>query len=174
MYVNKGPQENGGWGWEPMNDGKAIASGVGAVGVDVRWGRMEKNGRYSYLALSPNSGALRAWLNGCDDLSPATGGENSGGSGNSGSGSGSGGNSGAGGSSTTNGYLQGGLPNPHFRQPWTSYLRHTSHRLFDPLCHHHPERTCHCQRSHHSSNRWCLDSCSSFSSCRSTLHRLER
>lgn len=36
-----------------------LASGIGAVGADVIWGRMEKSGRYSYIGVSPNSGALR-------------------------------------------------------------------------------------------------------------------
>lgn len=71
-----------------MNNAKPIASGVGAVGADVRWGRMEKTGRYSYLALSPNTGALRAWLNGCNALSPQVGG--SGGSDGTGTGNGQG------------------------------------------------------------------------------------
>ena len=71
-----------------MNNAKPIATGVGVVGADVRWGRMEKNHRYSYLAVSPNTGALRAWLNGCNELSPQTGG--------SGSGSGSSGGTGTG------------------------------------------------------------------------------
>lgn len=111
-YANHGPQSGGGWGWTPMNDAKPLASGVGAVGRDVRFGRMEKNGRYSYLALSPNTGALRAWLNGCSELSAETGGSGggSGGSGGSGSGSGngSGGNPGNFGGSGNQGNGSGG------------------------------------------------------------------
>ncbi|KAL8635487.1 MAG: hypothetical protein Q9228_007023, partial [Teloschistes exilis] len=62
VYVNKGPDPNspGFWAWIPMNYAKPIASGVGAIGADIRWGRIEKTNRYSYLALSPNNGALRA------------------------------------------------------------------------------------------------------------------
>ncbi|KAL9586437.1 MAG: hypothetical protein Q9212_000901 [Teloschistes hypoglaucus] len=85
-----------------MNDAKPIAAGVGAVGADVLWGRMEKTNRYSYLALAPNSGTLRAWKNGCDELSPPTnppgnpGGSGGSGSGTTGSGTGSGSGSGSG------------------------------------------------------------------------------
>lgn len=46
-------------GWAPMNNGNPIADGIGVVGADVVWGRMEKTGRYSYLGIAPNSGALR-------------------------------------------------------------------------------------------------------------------
>ncbi|KAL8959474.1 MAG: hypothetical protein Q9193_003670 [Seirophora villosa] len=106
VYINHGPQPDGGWGWVPQNDAKPVASGVGSVGRDVRWGRMEKNGRYSYLALTPNSGALRAWLNGCDNLSPATGGSSGGSSGSS-SPSGSGSSSSGSGSTSS-----GGAGNP--------------------------------------------------------------
>ncbi|KAL8879760.1 MAG: hypothetical protein Q9198_002693, partial [Flavoplaca austrocitrina] len=88
VYANHGPQPGGKWLWIPMNNAKPIATGVGVVGADVRWGRMEKNHRYSYLAVSPDTGALRAWLNGCNELSPQTGG--------SGSGSGSSGGTGTG------------------------------------------------------------------------------
>ncbi|KAL9626829.1 MAG: hypothetical protein Q9204_007009, partial [Flavoplaca sp. TL-2023a] len=93
VYVNHGPQPGGKWLWIPMNNAKPIATGVGAVGADVRWGRMEKSHRYSNLAVSPNTGALRAWLNGCNELSPQTGG--------SGSGSGSSGGTGTGNSQHT-------------------------------------------------------------------------
>lgn len=54
-----GPQPNGGWGWIPIDDGKPIASGIGSVGADVLWGRLEKSKRYSYLGVAPNTGALR-------------------------------------------------------------------------------------------------------------------
>ncbi|KAL8728048.1 MAG: hypothetical protein Q9166_005648 [cf. Caloplaca sp. 2 TL-2023] len=108
VYRNLGPKPNG-WAWAPMNNGAPIASGVGTVGRDIRWGRMEKNGRHSYLALSPNSGALRAWLNGCEKLSPATGGSPRGSSSSSsstrtatGTGTGSGTRSGSGSSSSGN------------------------------------------------------------------------
>ncbi|KAL8637044.1 MAG: hypothetical protein Q9228_005642, partial [Teloschistes exilis] len=114
VYINKGPDPNspGFWAWIPMNDAKPIASGVGAVGADVRWGRIEKTKRYSYLALSPNTGALRAWKNGCSELSPAPSApENSGGSSGSGSGNGSGNGSGSGGSSGCQ-MLGGGLKFP--------------------------------------------------------------
>lgn len=116
VYKNLGPKPDG-WGWAPMNDGHSIASGVGAVGRDVRWGRMEKTGRNSYLTVSPNSGALRAWLNGCDNLSPATSNSTGGGPSSTGSSSGSGTDSGTGsrtgpGNSNAGQYLQGGLPIP--------------------------------------------------------------
>lgn len=104
-YANHGPQPNGGWLWIPINNAKPIASGTGAVGRDVRFGRMEKTGRHSYLTLSPNTGALRAWLNGCNELSPATGGSGgSGSSGGTGTGSGQGtGTSNPGGSGSNSG-----------------------------------------------------------------------
>ncbi|KAL8929645.1 MAG: hypothetical protein Q9172_000324 [Xanthocarpia lactea] len=66
-----GPQPNGGWGWVPMNDAKPIATGIGSVGRDVLWGRMEKTNRYSYLGIAPNSGALRSYLNSCNEFSPS-------------------------------------------------------------------------------------------------------
>ncbi|KAL9019778.1 MAG: hypothetical protein Q9185_002922 [Variospora sp. 1 TL-2023] len=87
VYRNLGPKP-GGWGWAPMNDGKNIADGIGAAGADVLWGRLEKTNRYSYIGVSPNSGALRAYKNGCTKFSPATDSSDSGqGSSTSGSGS---------------------------------------------------------------------------------------
>lgn len=58
-FRNLGPKP-GGWGWTAMNDGKKIADGIGAAGADVLWGRLEKTNRYSYVGVSPNSGALRS------------------------------------------------------------------------------------------------------------------
>ncbi|KAL8942644.1 MAG: hypothetical protein Q9216_001557 [Gyalolechia sp. 2 TL-2023] len=100
VYKNFGPKSDG-WGWAPMNDGKPIATGIGSVGADVIWGRLEKTNRYSYVGVSPNTGALRAYLNGCNHLSPTTGSSGSGGSG--GSSTGSGGSSGSGSSSSDSG-----------------------------------------------------------------------
>ncbi|KAL9059935.1 MAG: hypothetical protein Q9206_001254 [Seirophora lacunosa] len=101
-FRNLGPKP-GGWGWTAMNDGKKIADGIGAAGADVLWGRLEKTNRYSYVGVSPNSGALRAYKNGCTKLSPATDssgpGQGSPGSGDSGSGSNSGSSGGSGGPS---------------------------------------------------------------------------
>ncbi|KAL8974023.1 MAG: hypothetical protein Q9197_001743 [Variospora fuerteventurae] len=58
------------------------------AGADVLWGRLEKTNRYSYIGVSPNSGALRAYKNGCTKFSPATDSSDSGqGSSTSGSGS---------------------------------------------------------------------------------------
>ncbi|KAL8999850.1 MAG: hypothetical protein Q9169_001391 [Polycauliona sp. 2 TL-2023] len=74
VYANHGPQPDGKWTWVPMNAAKPIASGTGVAGADVRFGRMEKTGRHSYLTLSPNTGALRAWLNGCHESKPQSGG----------------------------------------------------------------------------------------------------
>ncbi|KAL9600416.1 MAG: hypothetical protein Q9219_003169 [cf. Caloplaca sp. 3 TL-2023] len=127
VYRNLGPQPEGHWGWFGWNDGKPIgkclavlflvafqmlmllaASGIGSVGADVIFGRMEKTARYSYLGVAPNSGALRAYLNGCNQNAPSadpgsgpgtgSGGSAGGGTGtgSGGSGSGSGGNSGTG------------------------------------------------------------------------------
>ncbi|KAL8758639.1 MAG: hypothetical protein Q9199_001317, partial [Rusavskia elegans] len=58
VYRNLGSKPNGGWGWVPMNDAKPIATGIGSVGRDVLWGRLEKTNRYSYVGIAPNSGAL--------------------------------------------------------------------------------------------------------------------
>lgn len=58
VYKNLGSKSDG-WGWDPMNGGKLIASGIGSVGADVLWGRLEKTNRYSYVGVSPNTGALR-------------------------------------------------------------------------------------------------------------------
>jgi hypothetical protein len=51
--------------------GDEIASGVGTSGSTVRWAKLQHTGRASYLAVSPTTGAVSAWLNGCDNLGPA-------------------------------------------------------------------------------------------------------
>ena len=58
VYRNLGPKPDG-WRWDPMNKGDPVAYGIGSVGADVIWGRLEKTNRYSYVGVSPNTGALK-------------------------------------------------------------------------------------------------------------------
>ncbi|KAL8773359.1 MAG: hypothetical protein Q9209_001753 [Squamulea sp. 1 TL-2023] len=101
VYRNTGPQPNGGWGWVPMNEGKPIATGIGSVGRDVLWGRLEKTNR--------------AYLNGCNEFTPPV--DSSGGPAGSGQGGsisgGTGTTSGSGsGSENPNTGSSGGSDNP--------------------------------------------------------------
>ncbi|KAL8671929.1 MAG: hypothetical protein Q9168_003585 [Polycauliona sp. 1 TL-2023] len=102
VYRNLGPKPNGGWGWSPMNDGKPITTGIGSVGRDVLWGRLEKTNRYSYVGIAPNTGALRVYLNGCNEFTPAI--NSSGGPGSPGQG----GNTGAAGGAASGSGAPGG------------------------------------------------------------------
>lgn len=43
-----------------------IAGGVGTSGACVRWGTMYQLTGASYIAVNPNTGAISAWLSGCD------------------------------------------------------------------------------------------------------------
>lgn len=45
-----------------------IAGGVGTSGACVRWAVLQDTGRASYVAVDPGTGAIAAWLNGCDSL----------------------------------------------------------------------------------------------------------
>lgn len=47
-----------------------IASGVGTSGNAVRWAALLHSGREDYVAVNPHTGAIAAWLNGCDNLGP--------------------------------------------------------------------------------------------------------
>lgn len=49
-------------------EGGVFASGVGANGDNVRYGIMQHTGRASYIVLDPTTGALAAWLNGCENF----------------------------------------------------------------------------------------------------------
>lgn len=51
-------------GWR---EGGVFASGVGANGDNVRYAVMDATTRSSYIVLDPATGALAAWLNGCDN-----------------------------------------------------------------------------------------------------------
>ncbi|KAM0360431.1 hypothetical protein ACHAP4_002508 [Fusarium culmorum] len=44
-----------------------IAGGVGTSGANIRYAKLQKTGRYDYVAVDPKTGAIGAWLNGCDD-----------------------------------------------------------------------------------------------------------
>ncbi|KAL9036318.1 MAG: hypothetical protein Q9180_004366, partial [Flavoplaca navasiana] len=61
---------------------------IGSAGRNVLWGRLEKTNRYSYVGIDPNTRALRAYLNGCNEFSPpvdsSSGSGGPGGSGNTG------------------------------------------------------------------------------------------
>lgn len=48
-------------------EGGEIARGVGTSGANVRLARLHSTGRADYIAMEPKTGALAAWLNGCDD-----------------------------------------------------------------------------------------------------------
>jgi FG-GAP-like repeat len=45
-----------------------IAGGVGTSGQNIRYAKLQGTGRASYTAVDPNTGAIAAWLNGCNDL----------------------------------------------------------------------------------------------------------
>ncbi|KAM0426176.1 hypothetical protein ACHAPT_008521 [Fusarium lateritium] len=49
-----------------------IAEGVGTSGNNIRWATLQEGGRPDYIIVDPKTGALGAWLNGCekDDLAP--------------------------------------------------------------------------------------------------------
>lgn len=83
-YLNGGPDSaaNGGWVW--INQGK-IATGVGAAGQSIVFGAVSSRGRADYLVITPGSGAVSLWANGCDGT------VGNGGNGDSGSGGGGGG-----------------------------------------------------------------------------------
>ena len=61
-YNNYVEDESSGW-----TEGGVFASGVGANGDNVRYAIMDGSGRSSYVVLDPATGALAAWLNGCDE-----------------------------------------------------------------------------------------------------------
>ncbi|EXL92374.1 hypothetical protein NOF04DRAFT_16014 [Fusarium oxysporum II5] len=44
-----------------------IAGGVGTSGSNIRYAKLQKTGRYDYVAVDPKTGAIGAWLNGCGD-----------------------------------------------------------------------------------------------------------
>lgn len=45
-----------------------IAGGVGTSGANVRHAQLMFGGRTDYVAVDPNTGALAAWLSGCNDV----------------------------------------------------------------------------------------------------------
>lgn len=87
VFLNKGPNidDSLGWLWEPLNNGAPIAAGaapawraqgevaggVGTAGTHVRWAQLQATGRAAYVAADPGTGAVAAWLNGCDALGDA-------------------------------------------------------------------------------------------------------
>ncbi|KAG5808825.1 hypothetical protein H9Q71_006708 [Fusarium xylarioides] len=42
-----------------------IAGDVGTSGANIRYAKLQKTGRYDYVAVDPKTGAIGAWLNGC-------------------------------------------------------------------------------------------------------------
>ncbi|UZP45216.1 hypothetical protein NXS19_013028 [Fusarium pseudograminearum] len=44
-----------------------VAGGVGTSGANIRYAKLQKTGRYDYVAVDPKTGAIGAWLNGCGD-----------------------------------------------------------------------------------------------------------
>jgi len=85
-YLNGGPNSvaSGGWVW--IDQGK-IASGVGAAGQSIVFGAVSSRGRADYLVITPGSGAVSLWANGCDGT-VGDGGNEDGGSGGGGGGGG--------------------------------------------------------------------------------------
>jgi hypothetical protein len=55
--------------WLP---GGEIAGGVGVSGHTIKYATLQDTGRASYVAVNPVNGAIAAWLNGCQNLGPAT------------------------------------------------------------------------------------------------------
>ncbi|KAK7973640.1 elongation factor Tu GTP binding domain-containing protein [Apiospora arundinis] len=45
-----------------------VAGGVGTAGSNIRWAQLQGTGRADYVAVDPGTGAVAAWLNGCDAL----------------------------------------------------------------------------------------------------------
>ncbi|KAJ4208903.1 hypothetical protein NW759_013504 [Fusarium solani] len=45
-----------------------IAGGVGTSGANVRYGTLSSTGRADYIPVDPKTGAIAAWLNGCNDF----------------------------------------------------------------------------------------------------------
>jgi len=64
VWFNEYSQTSDRRGWR---EGGVFASGVGANGDNVRYAIMDKTNRSSYIVLDPATGALGAWLNGCDN-----------------------------------------------------------------------------------------------------------
>jgi hypothetical protein len=64
VWFNQYSQASDRRGWR---EGGVFASGVGANGDNVRYAIMDKTNRASYIVLDPATGALGAWLNGCDN-----------------------------------------------------------------------------------------------------------
>lgn len=48
-----------------------VAEGVHTSGANVRYAKLQDTGRASYVAVDPKTGAIAAWLNGCEDRGPA-------------------------------------------------------------------------------------------------------
>ncbi|KAJ3467994.1 hypothetical protein MRS44_005558 [Fusarium solani] len=65
VRLNMGPDGNDqlGWGWKPLNDGKPIARGT-APGEKIRFADLDGNGRADYIVIDPKDGGMRGWLNG--------------------------------------------------------------------------------------------------------------
>jgi hypothetical protein len=61
VWYNGGSNSNK-WIWYPAGQ---VASGVGANGLSVMFADTTGSGRDDYLDVTPFSGAVSAWLNGC-------------------------------------------------------------------------------------------------------------
>jgi hypothetical protein len=64
-YLNGGPNSGADGGWLWIDQGK-IASGVGAAGQSIVFGAVSSRGRADYLVITPGSGTVSLWANGCD------------------------------------------------------------------------------------------------------------
>ena len=66
-YRNGGPKSgaNGEWIWIPKDK---IAAGVGSTGQSIVFGAVSTRGRADYLVVTPASGAVFLWANGCNGV----------------------------------------------------------------------------------------------------------
>jgi hypothetical protein len=66
-YINGGPKSgaNGDWVWIPQGQ---IATGVGSTGQSIIFGAVSTRGRADYLVVTPGSGAVFLWANGCNGV----------------------------------------------------------------------------------------------------------
>lgn len=48
-----------------------VAAGVGYSGACIKFAYLEHTGRGGYVPVTPSTGAVAVWLNGCDDLAPS-------------------------------------------------------------------------------------------------------
>ncbi|KAJ3532878.1 hypothetical protein NM208_g8242 [Fusarium decemcellulare] len=64
LSINTGQEGNDqlGWGWKPLNNGKPIVRGA-APNEKIRFADIDGNGRADYIVIDPKDGGMREWLN---------------------------------------------------------------------------------------------------------------